>query len=91
MKVWRQDWTMFDGKQITSISKSREALKQTTKEASKAEKEKEGRGDWAVVDGEPEKITIPNDSFFADMARSWGTVFLNDNEMDVVYNAPEYD
>ena len=34
-------------------------------------------------------MTRPDDFFFAGMVRG-DTIFLHDDEMDVVYDAPEY-
>ena len=89
MKILRQDWSILQGGQITSISKDRAQLDATIEELSpKQDPEDESEilnyEKAAEPDGNAEELEIPDDSVFADMVRD-NTVFLHDDEMDLMW------
>ncbi len=83
MKVLKQDWKQPHGPELISLSKNQKALKNTIQEIANSEEP-------AFPDGEPDIITISNKSEFAEMVGSRGTVFLHEDELGIVFDAPEY-
>ena len=81
MKVLQQDWYVPDKGCMTSISKDQTQLDTTFEEIKIKEPETE-------LDGQFQEITIPDDSVFAEMVQT-RTVFLHDDEMDIIYDCPE--
>lgn len=81
MKVLRQDWVSPSRGCVTSISKNRVQLDATFVRIKKQEPEVE-------LEGEADEITIPDDSPFVNMVKQ-NTVFLHEDEMDLIYDAPE--
>jgi hypothetical protein len=82
MKVLKQDWESSSGSERTSISKNLDALNVTKREIAIEEES-------LVPVGEPFEITIPENSDFVEMVECNGTVFLNPDELYLVYNSPE--
>jgi len=83
MKVLKQDWESSSGFERTSISKNLDALNETKREIAIEEES-------LVPVGEPFEITIPENSDFVEMVEFNGTVFLNPDELRLVYDSPEY-
>ena len=83
MIVIKQDWWSGRSTERISLSRDIEALNEE-KNSIAIEEES------TLPQGDPQEITIPDDSAFVEMVKLRGTVFLNDNEFDIVYNSPEY-
>lgn len=83
MKVLKQDWTSPRGSERTSLSRDLDDLNKTKSEEVSEE-------EYLDPVGEPLEITIPDDSALAELVECDGTVFLNRNELDIVFNSPEY-
>ncbi|OGG41991.1 hypothetical protein A2837_02175 [Candidatus Kaiserbacteria bacterium RIFCSPHIGHO2_01_FULL_46_22] len=91
MKVLVQDWKTPEGRLRTSISKDQEQLDETVKRlAPRLDSEGEVQNwDKAVTPEEGSwEIEIPEDSIFVEMV-GFRTVFLEPDEMDVLYSALE--
>ena len=91
MKILRQDWSILQGGQITSISKDRTQLDSTIEElAPKKDPEDEDEilnyEKAAEPEGSAEELEIPDDSIFAEMVKN-STVFLHDDEMDLIWES----
>jgi hypothetical protein len=88
MKVFHQTWRPeYGGPELNSISRDRVAYEETMAYAANpGENNKDGP---TLPTGELLEITIPDDSEFARLVKQRGTIFLHDDEMDMVWNAPE--
>lgn len=83
MKVLVQNWETTRRFERTSLSKDLDTLNQEKSIIADAE-------ETLRSVGEPVEITIPDNSVFAEMVESRGTIFLNYDELIIVYNSPEY-
>lgn len=83
MKVLVQNWETARRSERTSLSKDINELNQEKSVIA-------GEEEILMPVGEPVEITIPDDSVFAEMLESRGTVFLNSDELSIVYDSPEY-
>ncbi len=89
MKVFYQTWELeWGGPELNSISKDRAAYEEAV--ASAANPDEDSEDGPAHPTGELMEITIPDDNHFAYMVEDRGTVFLHDDEMDFVWEAPEW-
>ena len=89
--VLRQDWRIeATGRSITSISKDKAQLKETIQELKPSPQNQRNKDKFTVPDGKAEKIKIPIDSAFADMVEHQ-TIFLHDDEMDLIYGNADDD
>lgn len=93
MKVLWQIWTYGQGMELNSISKDAEQLAVTIEEQSSPQADIAGKvshhDNNVIPEGEAEEIDIPDNSIFAEMVES-RTVFLNENEMDIIWdNLPD--
>ncbi|HUD03159.1 MAG TPA: hypothetical protein VMR46_04095 [Candidatus Paceibacterota bacterium] len=90
MKVLVQYWTPLTGGELVSISKNQEQIQTSILEL-KLKPDPDWKDsflnydDAAEPDGKPTEIEIPDNSPFCDMVEH-GTVFLNDDEMSLVWN-----
>ncbi len=83
MKVLWQEWTGKNAHR-NSLSKNKSSLLRTIKEVGAMDED-----DRVVPDGEPQEITIEDSSAMAELVTCEGTIFLEYDEMDIVWNAPE--
>lgn len=83
MKVLVQNWETARRSERTLLSKDINELNQEKSVIA-------GEEETLMPVGEPVEITIPDDSVFAEMLESRGTVFLNSDELSIVYDSPEY-
>lgn len=83
MKVLVQNWETARRSERTSLNKDINELNQEKSVIA-------GEEETLMPVGEPVEITIPDDSVFAEMLESRGTVFLNSDELSIVYDSPEY-
>ena len=90
MKVLHQTWELERGRtELNSISKDRASYEEAVVGCANASEDR-GSGP-AHPTGELFEITIPDNSVFARMVESQGTVFLHADEMDEVWGAPEWE
>ncbi len=86
MKVFHQTWELkYGGPELNSISKDRGSYEQTVTDVANPDEDNE-QGP-AHPSGELIEITIPDDHDFAYLVEDRGTVFLHDDEMDIVWEA----
>lgn len=88
MKVLVQYWTVYVGQELISISKDQSQLDDMIVRIQREDAENDN-GKTTDPDGDAKWITIPDDSFFAEMVES-ETIFLDVEEQHVVWNSPEY-
>ncbi len=89
MKVFHQTWELErGGPELNSLSKDRASYEETVAEVANPDEDNEGGP--AHPTGELMEITIPDDHPFACIVEDRGTVFLHDDEMDFVWEAPEW-
>ncbi len=88
MKVLHQTWgSEFGGPELNSISKDRESYEKAVVYA--ANPDKDSKDAPIHPTGELVEITIPDDCEYARLVRQRGTMFLLDDEVDIVWGAPE--
>jgi hypothetical protein len=89
MKVFYQTWRLeHGGPELNSISRDLAAYQEAVENAANPDEDSEEGP--AHPTGELMEITIPDDNPFADMVEARGTVFLHYDEMDFVWEAPEW-
>ena len=77
MKVLLQEWAIPGGG--TSISRNRAEIRTAYKRVKR-------KIPWAKYNGGPTEINIPDDSVFAEMVATRGTVFLSRDETETAWD-----
>ncbi len=89
MKVFHQTWrSEYGGPELNSISRDRAAYEEAVVYV--ANPDEDSKDGPAHPTGDLMEITIPDDSEFAGLVKKHGTIFLHDDEMDVVWEASEF-
>lgn len=83
MKVLKQDWESSRGSEHTSLSRDVGALDEMKCEVVSEDED-------LMPVGDMQEITIPDNSAIAEMVEHNGTIFLNNDELHIVFDSPEY-